>query len=173
MRLRQRHYVAGMGKQFRHETSLSAPPERVVHLLTDPGSMTLCYESAGFTEVAVAAHADGDSLVVETDQRMTGPLPGPLAKITGGTVHLQESYTWHRARDDGGRSAAWRVEFRGVPGSIEGTTDVRPDGAGSRLVYSATVTARIPLIGGRIESMTVDQTVDKLKAEGAWFAEHV
>jgi hypothetical protein len=162
-----------MGKEFRHETPLAAPPERVAHLLTDPGSLAQCYESAGFTDVAVAAHPDGDSLVVETDQHMTGPLPGPLAKLTGGTVHLKESYTWHPAGDDGRRSAAWHVDFRGVPGSIDGTTEVVPDGAGSRLVYAATVTARIPLIGGRIESMTVEQTVDKLKTEGRWLAEHV
>ncbi len=162
-----------MGKQFRHETPLTAPAERVVHLLTDPGSMTQCYESAGFTDVAVAAHSDGDTLVVEVDQHMIGPLPGPLAKITGGKVHLVETYTWHPAADDGRRSAQWRVDFRGVPGSIEGTAEVTPDGTGSLLVYSATVTAHIPLIGGRIESMTVDQTVDKLKAEGRWFTEHV
>lgn len=162
-----------MGKEFRHETALAAPPERLVHLLTDPASMTQCYESAGFTDVAVAAHAEGDALAVEIDQRMTGPLPGPLAKITGGTVHLKETYTWSPAGDRGGRSAEWRVDFRGVPGSIQGTVEVVPDGPGSLLVYSATVTARIPVIGGRIEGMTVEQTVDKLKAEGRWFAEHV
>ena len=162
-----------MGREFRHETPLAAPPERVVQLLTDPASMTRCYESAGFTDVAVAAHTAGDSMVVETDQQMTGPLPGPLAKITGGTVHLKETYTWRPAADDGRRSAEWLVDFRGVPGSMEGTAEVTPDGNGSLLVYEATVTARIPLIGGRIESMTVDQTVDKLKLEGRWFAEHI
>ena len=162
-----------MGKEFRHETPLAAPPERVAQLLTDPASMTQLFQAAGFTDVAVAAHATGDLLVVETDQHMTGPLPGPLAKITGGSVHLTETHAWHAAADDGSRSADWKVEFHRVPGAIDGTIEVLPRDAGSVVVYDGTVTARIPLIGGKIESLTVDQTISKIEAEGRWLAEHV
>ena len=162
-----------MGKQLRHETPLTAAPERVVEVMTDAASMTRLYESAGFTGVGVATRSAGDALVVETDQHMTGPLPGPLAKITGGKVHLTEVHTWAPAPGDGSRSATWTVSFHGVPGSIDGTISVRPEGSGSVVVYEATVTARIPVIGGRIESLTIDQTVEKLQAEGRWLADHV
>ena len=162
-----------MGKQFRPETPLAAPPEREVRLMTDPATVTQRYESAGFTSVAVAARAEGDSLLVETERDETGVLPRPLAVITGGSVHLYQVDTWGPAGNDGSRTAAWQISFRGVPGSIVGTIAVTPDGEGSLLVHEATVTAGIPLIGGRLESLTIDQTVGKLRTEGRWLTDHV
>ncbi|MGZ4625181.1 MAG: DUF2505 domain-containing protein [Kineosporiaceae bacterium] len=162
-----------MGQQFRHETPLAAAPDQVVRLMTDPASVTQRYEAAGFTSVAVAASTEGDRLVVETERDETGVLPGPLAKITGGSVHLHQVDRWGPAGSDGSRTATWRISFRGVPGSIEGTICVTPDGDGSLLVHEATVTAGIPLIGGKLESLTIDQTIDKLRVEGRWLTEHV
>lgn len=162
-----------MGKQLRHETPLAAAPDRVVRLMTDPASVTQRYEAAGFTSVAVAAHAESDRLVVETERDETGALPGPLAKITGGSVHLHQVDRWEPAGSDGSRTATWHITFRGVPGSIEGTITVTPDGDGALLVHEATVTAGIPLIGGTLESLTIGQTIGKLRTEGSWLTDHV
>ncbi len=162
-----------MGRQMRHETALAASPERVVGLLTDAASVTQRYEAAGFTEVGVAARTEGDSLVVETERDETGALPGPLEMVTGGSVHLHQVDTWRPAAADGSRTATWHITFRGVPGSIEGTITVTPDGDGALLVHEATVTAHIPVIGGKLESLTIGQTIAKLQSEGRWLAAHV
>lgn len=162
-----------MARQLRHETRLALPPERVVELLTDPASITQRYEAAGFTGVAVATRSDGAALVVESERDETGALPGPLASIAGGPVHLRQVDTWRGAQADGSRSASWHISFRGLPGSIEGTITVSPDGDGSSLVHEAAVTARIPVIGGKVESLTIGQTIAKLQAEGRWLAARV
>jgi hypothetical protein len=164
---------AAVSTEFTHRTLLAARPERIVELLTDPAAVTERYAAAGFTGVAVTRHADGESLVVESERDETGTLPGPLAKITGGSVHLRQTDTWSATGPGGQRTAAWRIGFRGVPGSIEGTIEVAPEGSGAVLVHRATVSAGIPLIGRRIEALTIDQTIAKLDAEGRWLIAHV
>jgi hypothetical protein len=162
-----------MSTAFTHRTAFAAPPERVVRLLTDPATVTERYRAAGFTGVAVTTRADGATLVVESERDETGKLPGPLARLTGGAVHLHQSDAWAAAGPGGARAATWTIGFRGVPGSIEGTIEAVPDGTGSVLVHRATVTASIPLIGRRIEALTIGQTLAKLETEGRWLAEHL
>jgi hypothetical protein len=158
---------------FEHRTALPAPPERVAELLTDPDAVSERYRAAGFTGVSVTARADGAAVVVESERDEAGKLPGPLARITGGSVHLRQTDEWSAAGPDGSRTATWRIGFHGVPGSIEGTIETLPDAAGTVLVHRATVSAGIPLIGRRIEALTVEQTIAKLETEGRWLAAHV
>jgi hypothetical protein len=53
---------------------------------------------------------------------------------------------------------------RGVPGSGHGTAVLEPAPEGSRLKGTATVEFKVPVIGGKIESMIVHQLAEQISA---------
>ncbi|WFR74715.1 DUF2505 domain-containing protein [Prescottella defluvii] len=83
-------------------------------------------------------------------------------------------------RDADGRTDAWRPvddgraagrvtgRSTGIPVAIDGEYALRPNGAGSVLDVSGTITVRVPLVGGQIELLArqmVSQMVERDRVE--------
>ena len=68
------------------------------------------------------------------------------------------------------------IATRGAPGSGRGTALLAPAQNGSRLKCTATVEFKVPLIGGKIESMIGRQLVEQISAmlrfTAEWLTEH-
>ncbi|WP_375502574.1 DUF2505 domain-containing protein [uncultured Jatrophihabitans sp.] len=164
-----------MTASFRHEVDLDAPVEHVLAVLRDPASHAARYAAAGASGAEVVDRdpdADG-RLTIVSRRAEGGSLPGPIARLVRGSAQVTQTERWSAPAADGACSATWTVVTRGVPVDIDGTTDVRPHGPGTRLIQTGVITARVPLLGTLMEKVAVDQSASKLALEWAWLAQHL
>lgn len=96
----------------------------------------------------------------------TDRFPDFARKLTGERITLVETTTWAPEADaDGARRGDIRLTVDGAPVSATSTTVVRPDGTGAVEVVSGEVTAKVPLIGGRIEKAVLPALEAALDAQ--------
>ena len=109
-------------------------------------------------------HADGAFTVDISEEVGTSELPGFVKKVIRGKLLITRTDHWGPLVGDiadgtlaGGSSA--------VSARVEGTMALRPDGEGSVLTVRGTSTVKIPLIGGKIESLIIDMIKDMVDRE--------
>ncbi|WP_338886379.1 DUF2505 domain-containing protein [Rhodococcus sovatensis] len=109
-------------------------------------------------------HADGAFTVDISEEVGTSELPGFVKKVIKGKLLITRTDHWGPLVGDiadgtlaGGTSS--------IPAKVAGTMALRPDGEGSILTVRGTSTVKIPLIGGKIESLIVDMIKDMVDRE--------
>jgi hypothetical protein len=125
-----------------------------------------------------------DSLVKDTDGSVTVVIIGDgrpegvsglVAKFYPGSWQAVQRESW---RPIGGGQVRGEISIatRGAPGSGRGTALLAPAQNGSRLKCTATLEFKVPLIGGKIESMIGRQLVEQISAmlrfTAEWITEH-
>jgi len=133
------------------ETTLSWPvgPDDVVAVRCDHSYLEVLCRRTGAIEHDV--QVDGLSTTV-TRVMPTEGFPDFARRLTGERLTLVERTTWAAAADaDGSRRAEVTMHVDGAPVTSATTVVVRPGGGGSVETVSGRVTAKVPLIGGRIE----------------------
>jgi Protein of unknown function (DUF2505) len=102
-----------------------------------------------------------ESLIVGTDGSVSVAiihdlhpegLPGPIAKFYPRNWRVVQDETWTPTEDGLVRGEVGITTY-GAPGSGRGTALLSPMPDGSRLTCSATVEFKVPLVGGKIESL--------------------
>jgi hypothetical protein len=94
-------------------------------------------------------------------------LPEVAKKVVGDTIEMVQTEEWGERQSDGSRTATFRVEIPGKPGSITGTVSLSPSGGGSREVVSGQVKVSIPFVGKKLETEVVKGLKGALQVEGA------
>lgn len=79
-------------------------------------------------------------------------LPGSIAKFFPRNWRVEQDETWTPTEDGLVRGEVGIATY-GAPGSGRGTALLSPIPNGSRLTVSATVEFKVPLVGGKIESL--------------------
>lgn len=138
---------------FHHELAYDASPDDVFEMLADPAfrekvSAALDVVSA---EVAIDRREDGFSLVNDQVQRTDG-LPSFARKFAGETTRAIQVEEWP---DRNGGSL--RIDAPGKPSSIVGTIALVPSGSGTTEVVELDIKVKVPLIGGKLESLLEEQ----------------
>lgn len=121
---------------------------------------TLAVESDGSVTVAIVhdLHPDG--------------LPGPIAAFFPRNWRVVQDEKWSPA--DGGRVCGEvSIATHGAPGSGRGTAVLAPARQGSCLKCSATVEFKVPLVGGKIESLIGRLLVPQFSAVQRFTAEWI
>lgn len=95
---------------------------------------------------------DGSTRVVIIQDLRHEGLPGLVAKFFPREWQVVQTETWSPI-DDGQVRGEISIVTHGAPGSGLGTAVLAPTPHGSRLNCSATVEFKVPLIGGKIESL--------------------
>ena len=119
--------------------------------------------------------ADGGVTVVMTLSPLRDRLPGPVAQLHRGHLQIRHTETWRPVGDGRVRG---QIDFTvsGAPLSGGGAVWLTPVPDGSRLTCTATVTVRVPLIGGAIERFLGGQLPDGIRAAQRltteWIVEH-
>jgi hypothetical protein len=145
-----------------------ADVEAVYGLMSDPQFLARKYAAQGATDIQVDSdHREGGPQVVSR-RKVTLDLPGFAQKVIAPTNTIVQTDEWAPADADGRRVCTYRVEVQGVPSRIDGTVTLSPDGGGTRQDIDADVKVSIPLLGGRLEKLAVDNGT-KLLAEEAEF----
>jgi carbon monoxide dehydrogenase subunit G len=147
--------------RFRHELSYDASPAAVFEMLADPAFREKVGEALDVvsSEVTIERDGDGFTLVNEQVQRTAG-LPSFAKKIAGDTTRVIQREEWRSTT-----SGTLQVETPGKPTSMSGTIELVPDGEGTVEVVEIEVRAKVPLIGGKLESLMQQQVRDGMDTE--------
>lgn len=156
---------AGMSRDFEF-TIVSVHTTADVHqALTSEDQWLARFATAEKTDgYELITHADGAFTVDISEEVGTSELPGFVKKVIKGKLLITRTDHWGPLVGDiadgtlaGGSSS--------VSARVEGTMALRPDGEGSILTVRGTSTVKIPLIGGKIESLIIDMIKDMVDRE--------
>ena len=136
-------------------------PQQVLRARCDTGYLEALCRRTGAVDHDV--QVDGLTTVVHRVMPTDG-FPDFARRLTGDTITLVETTTWQPEADAAGaRHGEIRLNVEGAPVSATSTTVVRPDGTGE--VVSGTVTAKVPLVGGKIEKAVLPALQAALDAQ--------
>ncbi len=156
--------------KIRHEISYDAPPADVYAMLADPSFRRKSCAAMGVLscDVRIEPAAEGMTVVIDQVQPTAG-IPAFAKKITGETTRAVQTEEW-----TGPAEATLTVRTPGKPMEIEGRLTLTADGASTVETFEGDVRAKVPLIGGKLESLTADlfkAGMDKEHSAGvAWLA---
>lgn len=142
-----------MSKSRETKLSLTAPPDRVLDVLTTETFLIERDRAQGAIEVQVEELSRSENELV---QRVTATqyARGLTGIDKSKTEDAVTTVTWNLPA----RRATWT--YRGPHGdrvTVRGTIEVRPDGEGSSLDETFTIEVHMPLVGGKIESLVIDE----------------
>jgi hypothetical protein len=109
----------------------------------------------------VTVNRAGETMAVTIDQgHGTDRLPGFAKKIVGNSINIVQDESW-----TDGMNGRITVTVPGKPGEMTGTATLLADAEGVTEKVDMSVTVRLPLIGGKAESLIADMLGKALRAE--------
>jgi len=166
-----------MSRRIEHRAEFGHPVDLVYAVLTDEGFLRERLTAIGGRSVELVSYAgDQDGMKAVTRQGIDAQhLPGAVRKVAPGGMTIERTETW-----DGGGNGRYRgtvdASVGGFPGSLRGNTALRTRTGGSELLLDGTVKVSIPLLGGKIEDVIIEQVgrLLRLEAEFAirWLETH-
>jgi hypothetical protein len=170
--------------------SVAAVPRSFDFLIESPASVEQIHSAFSEKDYWLARQeASGgvarlDSLVKDTDGSVTVVIIGDgrregvsglVAKFYPRSWQAVQKESW-RPIGGGHVRGEISIAMRGAPGSGHATALLAPAQNGSRLKCTATVEFKVPLIGGKIESMIGGQLVEQVSAmlrfTAEWITKH-
>jgi len=156
--------------KFRHELVYDAPPDQVFAMLSD----TAFRRRVGAAQEVVSADVDvteqgGGFRLVSTQVQNTAGLPAIARKIAGDTTEVVVTEEW--PGHDGG---SIDITAPGKPTSAKGSITLAPHGSGTRELVELEIKVKVPLVGGKLESLMAEQVKEGYLLEHevgtAWLA---
>lgn len=118
-------------------------------------------DGATLDEITVG---DGTIAVIMTQAVPADTLPGVVTKIRPGDLIIKRSETWAGLNDDQA-TGTFAAEVAGAPAKIGGTQKLSGQESDAIVEVSAEVAVRIPLVGGKVESVVADEILRLIDAE--------
>jgi uncharacterized protein YndB with AHSA1/START domain len=151
---------------LRHEIVYDAPLADVFAMLSDPMFRQAAAEATGVISAEVSITPGGEGISVRIDQvQPTEGVPGFAKKFAGETTRAVQTEEW--SSPAGGTIT---IETPGKPTSIKGTLTLTESGGRTTETLEAEVKVKVPLIGGKLESLMADLVaagMDKEQTAGA------
>ncbi|PWJ54828.1 Protein of unknown function [Quadrisphaera granulorum] len=148
-------------------------PHRVAQLLADPAVLDRLLDASDSLshEVAVEGDPAGRFLVRIERVLPTDELPDIARRFVGSSMRLSQVDTWEAPAPDGSRTGTTELKVPGAPVTATARTALRPVRTGvlpgSRVhtehSVSGTLTASVPLVGGKIERAAEEPLVRALR----------
>lgn len=139
----------------------AAGPDQVAALLRDPAFLKSRSEQAGDKNVEVRVEELGDGLRVVVARDKELELPSFAKRMFQPKNRITDDVRWRR---EGDRWVGdYTLEIAGVPGEIRGRTTLAPSAAGCVHESQFQVTARVPLVAGKLESFVADRVAETFR----------
>jgi Protein of unknown function (DUF2505) len=120
--------------------------------------------------------SDGRVRVVTIQDLKSSLLPKPFDKLYPRDLKLVQDAVWTLESAEGLRGES-HMEARGARGSSRSTVLVTPSSGGASLRFTGTLSVKVPVVGGTIESMlsrqTLDDTPEMVRFTTEWLNEQV
>jgi hypothetical protein len=147
--------------------NLPLPPEDVAAMYADPAyadirGRTLHARSA---RADVSGDAGGAFTVTTTLELSTDGIPDVARPFVGQSVSILEVQSWETAGEGGARQGTIELKVQGTPASMTGHLELRPDGESAVVRIDGDLTAKVPLLGGRLEKAAMPYVSKVLHAE--------
>ncbi|GAA4541683.1 DUF2505 domain-containing protein [Amycolatopsis samaneae] len=166
-----------MGSRIEHRAEFSGDVADVLAAVAGEDALAARLERLGGDGAALLKYSwsDDDEIFVELRQGISAErLPQAVRALHKGDLVVHRTQTW---RPEGeGYTGEATVEVGGVPGEITARTSLTADGDRVVLATHGEVTVRIPLFGGKLETVIAEQVTKLLEREGEftakWLADH-
>lgn len=133
-------------------------------LLSDSDYLKSRSESAGDENVSVEVQKGRDGVRIVTARDRKSIIPEFARRLIGNRSRIVDETTW---REHGaGYRAEYAIRIEGAPVSVEGSTLLLPSAEGCLYETSFEVTARVPLLGKKVENAVADQIEQTLREHG-------
>ncbi|HEY7857845.1 MAG TPA: DUF2505 domain-containing protein [Candidatus Nanopelagicales bacterium] len=143
-----------------------ADPATTYALVTDSGYVHAVAEATGGERIDVSVEDTAEGGAVVTSRReLPAQVPSYAKALVGDRLRLVEVRTYGPAAEDGARTGEVKVNFDGVPVTIQGVLTLGAQGDGSVITLEASVRASIPFVGGKIERFAADEVIRFLHKE--------
>jgi uncharacterized protein YndB with AHSA1/START domain len=151
-----------MAKDVRIEQKFNAPPERIRSALTDPSFLTRRAQESGGSNVEVSVQTDADGHTATVVRRLLpAQVPSFARALVSDTISLVEEQSWGPITEDA--CTGTFVATFSAPMSGSGDMTLEPDGTGgTRMTSRISLKANVPLVGGKLEALVAEQTVNYL-----------
>ncbi|WP_328606026.1 DUF2505 domain-containing protein [Amycolatopsis sp. NBC_00345] len=165
-----------MGSRIEHRTEFSAGLAAVVAAVSGEEALQARLEELGGDNAKLLSYtANGDVVRFELQHGINAArLPQAVRALHKGDLIVRRNEEWRSSGD--GYVGTIDVNVSGVPGEIAARTSLKPEGEHVRSLTDGEVTVRIPLFGGKIESVVAEQVTTLLRREAEftarWLAEH-
>lgn len=156
--------------RFRHELAYDSPPDEVFAMLADPAfrEKVAAAQEVVSADITLTPNGEGFDLVSDQVQDTAG-LPTIAKKIAGDTTQAVITEHWADAR-----GGSLEITAPGKPTSAVGTIALLESGSGTSEVVELEIKVKVPLIGGKLESLMADTIRAGIEVEqtvgAAWLA---
>ncbi len=163
-----------MGARIEHSVTYSPSIETVHAAFTSEQYWKDRLEQIGGPGAQLVGFTAGDgSVTVEMVQTIpAAKLPSAVTAVRPGDLQINRTETWGPLTDTA--TGGFTAEVKGAPGDIRGARTLSRDGEGTRMRVDGTVEVKIPLLGGAIENVIVEQLRKLLAREDefnvSWFS---
>jgi hypothetical protein len=144
---------------LRHQYPTS--PEQMRDVLTDQRYLQAKLRAVGGPRAELASwQQDEHGMTAVLHQAVPGDaIPSFLRAMVPGDLMIRRTETWRGCR------GSVEAVVDGAPGTITGVMDLEPDAAGCVLGSQLTVEVPLPLIGGKVEKIVIDNIATLLNSE--------
>jgi hypothetical protein len=143
--------------------SFSADVDTVFDKLTDPEFLVGRCVALGEKNIQCDVESDGRKTTVMLSRTIKRDLPAVLAKLFGAENRTILTEKW----EDMGASkiGTYTLEVEGQPVTLTAKFKLKPSPKGCDYSVDYTCKARIPVVGGRVESFILGQTEEGMRRE--------
>jgi hypothetical protein len=147
--------------RFQHATTYDAAPDAVFAMLCDPAfrERVAAAQSVVSVEVTVTPSGSGCDVVLDQVQDTAG-LPAIAKKIAGDTTRAVVAESWVSPT-----AGTIEISAPGKPTKAVGTLALVAEEGSTRHVVDLDVTVKVPLVGGKLESLMADNIKQGLAVE--------
>ena len=146
----------------------AASLDEVYAKVTDPDFLRAKYLGIGGRNVSFSESGqDGEVFRLRSSREVPSNPPGFARKFLADWNKMEETMEWTRNKDGSARGV-YTGKVKGVPGVLEGTFDLSPDGTGCVEDIAMTAHIRVPLVGKKIAALVEDETAASLEDEYAF-----
>ncbi|UOX86790.1 DUF2505 domain-containing protein [Amycolatopsis sp. FBCC-B4732] len=161
-----------MGSRIEHRAEFAADVAAVYAAVSGEDALRARLAELGGHDAELLSYDVSDTgLTYRLRQGISADkLPSAVRTLHKGDLIVTRTQTWRVSKDGTGHQGQASVEVGGVPGEIAARTAVLANGDTTVLRTSGEVTVRIPLFGGKLESVIAEQVTKLLEHEAEFTA---
>jgi len=154
------------------EYHFKAPLDKIFARLCDADYLVERCLALGELAADCTVDDDGEGVVITMNREVERKLPAFLARLFDPVQRVEMVERWHR--DGVARRGTYRMTVAGQPVTVSAELALQPAPRGG-CTYTVThqATAKIPLLGRRIEAFILEQTTDGARRELEHLARHL
>lgn len=150
--------------KFSYKQTFPKDADTVLKMFCDPAYHEKLQKALGAMNYRQLEHKDDGTrfrIKLAYDVKSSVPLPGFAKKILGETSSVVQEESWDR----GARKGELSVQVKNLPGTLRSVNTLADAGGTTTKTFNWDVSVKIPLVGGKVEQLIVDDIKSKVEPE--------